>query len=346
MGLTPIIEALDVLQAGTLGANATDLWGDNVIPTVKLMGIESCSITPVLKSEQILDKRGSLAPAHSNVRTVEEGSAQVAGVVSYDDVPYWLDAIFGTATPATDANGTITRTYSAPLAEFDSDLAAAAIYGFVYGEAGGNASDTFGIDGATLAGFDWTFETGAPSRFSASFFGKQVVVDALETLADRSVELAMGDEFSIYIDTGSDDPGTTEITATAFSGSLSVQTNRAAVRHLGNLTPDSYRDNKWSGSLSLSLELTATMAEHLEDIMTAGSDEGLKLNVRIKSSRGASASARHLFFDFIGVQLEAPEIYTYADGVRTLELNLTGEYLSTFGNWLAASSMNAVETLA
>lgn len=339
--MTTALHDLDIVQLGT-----EDAWGCDAAPTVRLMGIDQYSITPIRSSQLVGDMRGSLAPGFQHVRTIEEGSASLGGLVCFEDIPYWFDALFGKATSATDANGTFTRSYSAPLVEFDSDLADASTFNIICGSVSGDsASDVASIVGATLSTFSIEMATAAPIRFSAQFMGKQVGDDALDaSKADRTVEFAMGDDVSLWIDVDSDAVGTTAIDATAFRASLSVNPNRSLVRHLGSLTPDKYRDSKWSGTLNLSLELTSAVSSLLHEIIDGNVAE--ERVIRLKAAIGSGATARHIQIDFSGALLAAPNVFEYSDGLKVVNLVFTGVYNSTMGNWLNVAVLNDVETLA
>ncbi len=336
------IRDLLVVQAGT---NDSD-WGTSVPPTVKLMGVTRFDFTPIVETQVFPEIKGSLAPGFEEALTRVGGQAELEAAVTYDDVPYYLDALFGQATATSDAsdpNGVWRREYEAPLETYDSDLGNPRIFTLVNGdrEAGATSSDTYGMAGSTLESLSISGETGAPLTLTASFIGKEIVNDALDSLSDRSVTMAMGDHVSLYIDPSSDTAGTTQLTTTAFSFNLNVASGRALKYHLGALTPSGYRDQKWSGTLGLSLELNSTTRAYLDDILNASAP--LKKVVRIKASPNTSYELR---FDFVGVVTAAPAIYTDNDGVVTVDIEFNGVYDATQGGWLTAFCKNTTETLA
>lgn len=335
---------LDIVQLGT-----EETWGCDAAPTIKLMGIETCTITPVMTSIMVGEKRGSLAPGFAHIRTIEEGSASLAGLLTYQDADYLFQALFGVATPTTDGNGTITRAYDAPLTNYDTDLAAPASYTVVSAGPSSDfgASDVYSLLGATLNTLQISGGTGAPLRFTAGFIGKQVSEDSLSSdAADRTVEFVMGDHVAIFLSAGSDTIGASddELANEAFSFTLDVNTGRSLVRHLGSLTPDKFKEGvKWDGTLALSMEFDSSTNAVLNDILTT--HVGQEKAVRIKASTGTGATARHIQLDFCGVVLAAPAIWTYADGLRTVDLQLSGVYNATVGNWLMAETLSDVATL-
>ncbi len=338
----------DLLEV-QLGTEATDAWGTAVAPSVKLMGIDEVTITPIKQSAQVGEIKGSLAPAFISIREMEEGAASIGGVITYQDFPYFLDALFGGALDsddggyATDANGTIGRTYNAPLGTFDTDLDAASSFTIVYGEGTNQATDVVSLTGGTLNALTVSASTGGASRFSADFLGNKVKGDTLGDLADRTVEVVMGDQWAIYIDPSTDAVGTTQLTNVAFSFELVINPNRALVRHLGNLEPDEYRDAKWNGSLSLSLELDTDSAAYHQSLITATTT--FERVIRLEASTGTGATARRVRFDFNGVITSAPSAFTDADGVITVDLEFVGQYNSVLANWLIADSLNDIAAL-
>ena len=342
---TPL-SAQTIVQLGT--QPASDGWGSDIAPTVRLMGIDSASIVPVMASEIVGDLRGTQAPNPAHIRTIEEATCQLGGLLNYQDADYLFQALFGKdATPATDANGTFTRVYKAPLVDYDSDLVDPPSYTIIYGDVSadfGSATDTLNIVGATLNSLEISGQTGAPLRFTSGWIGKQSQYDALDaTKVDRTVEFAMGDEVTLYIDPASDAVGSTPLTNVSFNFTLSVSANRTLVRHLGSLTPTKFREGKWSGSLAMQLEFNTQAAALYASIMSRPAPERV---LRIKATKGSGATARTIQIDFGGVQLSAPQAWEYTDELRVLNLSFTGQYQSVLANWLKVTTLNNVSALA
>ena len=337
------IRDLFSVQIGTEASS--DTWGSLArTPTAKLMGIADISITPQVDVTMIDELRGSQAPGFTSVITEVGGEASVEGVVTYEDIPYWLNGMFGAAGTTEDAGDTdyTDREWAAPLTNYDSDSPTPSIYTLVFGDksVSTTSTDTLSLLGATMNTLTISGEDGQPLSFEAGLFGKQVSEDALASLADRTVVVAMGSHCSLWIDPAASAAGTTAVDTTAFSFELTMNANRAPVRHLGTNTPDGYRDAKMTGELALSLEMNATSRAYLSDIVGV-SDEVRKV-VRIQATVGAAV----LQFDFNGVALSAPEVHTDRDGVISLEMVLSGEYGATLGNWLTFLSTNTVASLA
>ena len=226
-------------------------WGSGgVTPTAKLMGISDVSITPQVTQVMHPELRGSLAPGFESDLAQVSGAATVNGVLTFDDLPYWLDGMFGKETGVADSDH-YTYLYNAPLTIYDSDLDAIRIMDLVYTEGGALAStDSVRLNGGTMNSLNISAETGGASMFSASLIGKEVVETTSGALADRDVYVVMGNHWALAIDPSSDAVGTTAVATTGFSFSLDVNANRGLKYHLGSLTPTTYRDAKWRSTLA------------------------------------------------------------------------------------------------
>ena len=338
------IPDLFVLQAGAEGSD----WGDSdAVASVKLMGITNVTFSPAVDVNVFSQLRGSQAPGFETAVSRVGANASVDGILAYEDFPYFCDALFGKATAIESVGGDSDawdRTYDAPLTTRDSDLAAPSIYTLAYGDASTavTSSDTFVMSGATLQTLSLTGEDGGPITYSASFIGKQIVEGALVDLADRAVNIAMGDHVTVSIDPASDAAGTTPIANTAFSFALNVNTNRDVLYHLGSLTADGYRDAKWNGTLTLNLEITATTKAYMTDIFAASPSPVEKV-VRLLIT---DTVGREVSVDFVGVVQGAPAIHEDNDGVVTASLTFSGKYQTDQAGWLTILATNATETLA
>lgn len=340
------IPDLFVLQSGAEAA--TDSWGTTKAATVKLMGIMDAKFDPQVDVSLFSQLRGSQAPGFETAVAKVGASASVDGLVSYQDIAYLFDALFGKATAVESVASTDAwdRSYNAPLSVRDSDLAAPTLSTLIYGDlnTAPTSSNTFAMNGATLVSMSLSGEDGAPITFSAAFFGKQVIEGALVSLADRAINVAMGDHVSLCIDPSSDAAGTTAVAATAFSFNMNINTNRAPVYHLGSLTASGYRDAKWAGSLSLSMEVTAVTRAYLSDILAASPSPVEKV-IRLRIA-DTTVAEYVIEIDFVGVVASAPTVHDDIDGVSSVSLTLTGKYQLDQAGWLDVLVSNLTQTLA
>jgi len=331
------------LQVGT---NDSD-WGTAMAPSAKLMGIQSVTITPVVEVQMLDELRGTFAPAYDAEIAKEYANVAINGLVNYEDICYFLDGLLGQATPTTDASGNGTYDYVAPLNDVSSDYPDPRIMTLVYGEEGDWSSDAVGVPGFTVKNLTISGATGAAQTFSVNGIGKEVAKDEIDTtLADRNVNVAMGDHVALYLGVSSDyagidssDSGLNQLNG-GFTYSLALESNRDLVFHLGSTKPSGYRDAKWSGTLDLSLELDTDTVSYLNSIIDPGTP--FERTVRIEMVQGDYL----IRLDFNGVQQNAPQVFTNQDGVLTVELSLVGKYSATMGNWFKARVISSAESLA
>jgi hypothetical protein len=327
-------------------AGVETTWGCDAAPAVKLMGVESVDIKPIRESEHVKVLDGRLAPSKTVLRTKHGGEATVSGVLSYDDAGLWFDSLFGTLASTTYAGCTTdvagyVRAYEAPLSCYNSDAGNPAFYTITYGESCSSDTIAFSLISGVVKSLRITGESGAPTRFEASLIGHDVEDDALDaTKVDRDVTFSMGSQWAVAIDPDSDAAGTTVVSDVGFKFELNVETNRYLQYHLGDLTPDSYAETEWSGTLMLTLELKTISEAYITSLL---SSTPVRKVVKLTST-GDSDHA--LTITFNGVLLEAPDLWTDVDGVATIELNFEGIYGATLANWLTVTLENQVASNA
>jgi hypothetical protein len=333
--MTNIFDLFDV----RMGKESTDAWGTAVAQSVKLMGIEDISFTPLVTSMQIQDRRGSLQPGFQSVVQTISGTGSISGWVNYEDLPYWFDGIFGTASPVTD-----TDVYQYDYVGATSDAPSFSHWSLAYGD---DSDDIYALFGATVQSMNISGATGEPLTYSVEFLGKEVSTDTFDSDAesDRTVTYAMGDHVDLWIDPASDAAGTTAVANKAFSFSLDINTNREAVTHLGNQSPDKVREGRPEGALNLTLELDSDTAAYMDSIINTTTTTYERV-IRLKASTtDAAALPVHAQIDFNGVVLEAPQMWTDQDGVVSYDITFTGQYGATLTNWLVAQIQTGVSSL-
>lgn len=341
---TPIMDLMQVI----MGTNDSD-YGTVMVPTVKLMGISECTLTPLHMASFLDEIKASVHPGYIVAIPHVSGKAKLSGVVLYDDFPYWLDAAMGTAVPTVDTE--TTRNYTASANWADSDPQPK-IFTIAYGD----TSRFAGMPGSVLQTLSVKGESGGILSFDAEFIGKEVASSDVSssdfdglTLLDRSVTPVLGAHGALFIDVSSDPVGTTPRSATAFSFELTLDSKRENVTHLGSLVPQGYRFAKWDATLKLSVELTSDMLDIFNAVLDPTVTQiGAERLIRLRFSDTAAAAASDLLlqFDFSGVLLEKPEAFTDKDGVVTIDLMFKSIYNASLGTWFKASSRNLISALA
>lgn len=328
---------LDALMEVHLGVEATDAWGTEVASSVKLMGVEDLTITPIMEAPMIEELRGTLQPGYRSFVQAAHGEATMEGLVEIDDFPYLLASLGGALAGATDAPGNFTHTWASPILATDTHSA----HSFTLQKSDG--TDVYSLLGATINSLTVEGESGGPITYTADFVGKSVTTDVAGADVDRTTQPALGHMGALCIDLASDAIGTTPIANSAYSFSWGVETNRKFMTHIGNLNPSGFREGKWEGSLSLSIEASTDTYPLLDGIIGA-TNATTGRNVQLKFT---AATDSILTLDFSGALLEAPELYSDEDGVVTLDLEFVGQILpgGTETSFASATVYSTVTTI-
>lgn len=307
------------------------VFGTAVAGAVRLMGVEDVHFTPLYQTAEYPDYRASLYPAVLSALEKVAGKCVITGVATYEDLPYFLDSLFAIATPS--GVGPYTRAYAAPSGAYTARMNTVLW---------GSGSDVQRLTSGVLSRLQLTGKSGAPIKFHAEFDGKLVDGGSLAGLADRAVNVVMGNHFAVAVDAFGGTVGSTAIASTAFDFDLSVESPNAMKQYLGSVTPGGFEEKRWKGSLKMGLEVNATSRAYLAGIYAATPVLYQRL-----IQLDANDSTRELKLQFAGYQNKGPDAYTDRDGVATFMLDLNGQYDSgAFANWLKATSVNAVAALS
>lgn len=329
MGLTD----LSILQSARQTAFGTAV----ATATAKLQGVTSFQITPDIQARIINELRGSLAPGFTTVLDGYKASATFeTEAETYEDVNYWLDNMFTSATPA--GVGPYTRAYAAPL----TTLPTPKFMTLQYGEATG----VIQLNDASVATLTISGETNGTVQVGGSLLASKAVIGSHQALSDRTGNTAItGCHGAVYIDPFGTAAGTTVIPSTSFAWELTINANREYREYLGECSPTAWHDNKWTGQMKLSLEYNATTHAYVT-AMLADPNTLLSKVIRIKHSTGTGVTERTLQVDFAGTSLQAPGLFTDRNGIVAYDLVLDGVYEATMANWLKINTTSNVSALA
>lgn len=305
-------------------------WGTPVAPTAELPLASDITLTPVVESTVHEDMRGTLSPGAIATSDRIAGEGSISTALSYEQLPYWWDNVFSEATPS--GGGPYQRDYAAPTTAVTTPRVLTVVHG--------EGSFVYGLTGGIITDHSITIESNAPWTCTNDMIGKQVLDDAFASLSILSATPIMGNDTTLYIDAWGGTIGTTAVTASFFSAELSYSTGRELVHAIGSKTPITYVENRTSGTLTLTLEVTSQTEAYVTSLLGGTLTQH---QIRIKATTGASQIAQ---IDFAGTLTSAPEIFTDTDGVITYELEWTGTFNSTLGNWIEATVTNGVATLA
>jgi hypothetical protein len=327
-----MLDAHNVLQSAWQTAFGTP----NTTATVKLQNVSSFRLRPEFQTRALEQLRGTLAPTHQTTLDNYSGSATFeVSDETFEDVNYWLEALFGTASPT--GTGPYVRAYAAPTT--------AAITPHFMTLQWGQANGVFQLQDASVASLTLSGADNTGVQVGGSIIAGKVIPGTLASLLDRTAVTRMsGCMASVAIETWAGSTFT-PLASSAFSWELSINSNREYRGYLGDCTPTAYHDQKWNGQLRLSLELNATTDDYLIAMLGASSAI-LEKQVRIKYSTGSGASLRSMTITFAGHSMQAPEFFQNRNGVVTYDLVLDGVYNPTLANWLKIETASETAVLA
>jgi hypothetical protein len=320
-----MLDAHNVLQS----AWQTKFGTPNTTATVKLQNVSSFRLRPEFQTRALEQLRGTLAPTHQTTLDNYSGSATFeVSDETFEDVNYWLEALFGTASPT--GSDPYVRAYAAPL----TSAVTPKFMTLQWGQTNG----VFQIQDASVASLTLSGADNTGIQVGGSIIGGKVTAGTYTSLNDRTGTTRMsGCMASVGIATW-DTSSFTTLANSAFSWELSINSNREYRGYLGDCTPTAYHDQKWNGQLRLSLELNTTTAAYLTTMLDSAGSTILERQVEIKYSTTTSGKARSMTIKFAGHSMQAPEIYQDRNGVTTYDLVLDGVYNSKLTNWLTIST--------
>ena len=327
-----MINSLNVLQFAWQSAFGTAA----PTATVKLQNVSSFRMRPEFETRALDQLRGSLAPTYQSTLDNYAGSATFeVSDESFEDVNYWLEALFGTASPT--GSDPYVRAYAAPL----TSAVTPKFMTLQWGQTNG----VFQIQDASVASLTLSGADNTGIQVGGSIIGGKVTAGTYTSLNDRTGTTRMsGCMASVAIETWTGNTFT-PLASSAFSWELSINSNREYRGYLGDCTPTAYNDQKWNGQLRLSLELNDTTDDHLIAMLGASSAI-LEKQVRITYKTGNGNGERSMAITFAGHSMQAPELFPDRNGVITYDLVLDGVYNPTLANWLKIETKSATQTLA
>jgi len=313
MTYIPSIHKVQLAQEAAYGAGTAG--------AIQVPGVTDLSIYPKVDAEQLKDKRGTTMPSTEAFVKRRWAEGILHGYLNYQEFYYYLDAMFGLATPAGN-----TRTYIGSL-DWITVVAQAITeksLSLRYGQTG----LLYMVPGVLPYELRIMGASGEPARFSFRFFGHPVEDGAsFAVLTDDVVEWAMGHHSQLYLDDlRTAMPGTTPMTDLGFRYEIVITSNRKPVWHLGDQEHDSWRNGKWGGSFKMVLEADATLLAYIGDIIDAtATPRTYAASLRITDASNI------LDIDFVGTIITPPRLIPDSDGITTVELDLVPDYGSNAG---------------
>jgi hypothetical protein len=310
-------------------------WGTPVNTTARLMGITSFEIDPITVTTLLNDARGSRIVGTNAVQTDQGATAKFALDGSYEDTLYFVESLFGTVTPT--GSGPYTRTY----ADFLTATPTYRPQTFVFGQAGIPVQLNGGlVDTLTLAG-----DNGGTLKVSGTLFGKVAQAGTLQSLSDRTVNMIMGANSTMYVDAWGGTMMTTALAASAYSWSLAITAGRAPRKFVGSgLQPGDWNDTVFKAQLTLSAEVNSTTNPWITSLLSFTGP--LQLQWAVNYTVGAGATLKQLAIQMPMTVTTSPALFKDRQGVMAFDLKADMTYNPTFGNQLKIISQNGVATIA
>jgi hypothetical protein len=327
-----MLNAHNVLQLGWQSGFGTA----NGTATRKLQNVSSFKLRPELETRALDQLRGTLAPTHQTTldRYLSSATAETSDT-DFEELNYWLEMLFGTATPSGSANP-YTRAYAAPTTAAVTPHFATLQFG--------QTDEVWQMQDASVTSLTLSGAANSGVSVGASLMGGKVVAGTLATLPDLTTGTRMtGCMASVAVETWAGNTFT-PLASSAFSWELSVNANREYHNFLGECTPTASYDNRWSGQLKLSLELNNSTDDYLIAMLAAASAI-LEKRVRIIYTTGSSTTLRSMTLTFAGHTMQAPELFQDKNGLMTYDLVLDGVYNPTASNWLTIETKAALATV-
>lgn len=307
-------------------------WGTPGAATAKWMGVAPYpEFVPLRKATVHDEARASLAPGYLFNQMERGGTWKIGGKVTYQDAIFLGHMIWSTLTP-TGANP-YTYAYLGPLATQPTLTTMT----FEYNQAGaqsratGCVANKLSIKGEATK--ELTYElSGWAQDIDPAWTGTPAA------LSDRSVNVAIMPETSLWMDAVGGSIGATAFGSRLVGFSLDVENSANPVPTAGQLTPAGWViGDKWKTSLTLKV--------------LAASDTRTYLNSTLQNPTGAlirlrnTLAAASITWDICGVLTDDIKQIGEFQGAQMWEAKLSGIYDPTAALHTNMTVVNAVSTI-
>lgn len=316
-----------VAQAGTQSVFQTA-----VTPTVKLMQMKSLEIEAAADVQVPKTILSNLGPGDTPVTLGADAKFRFEQYALYEDINYWLENIYGTATPS--GAGPYTRDSTSPLTTAPTNR----ILTLLKGGAGSNQAVR--LTGGLLN--ELTIKGGARQfvMVSGSGVGKVADINTLASLSNRSVNHVLGRHAALYVDAAGGTIGTTAVTATNFEYEFKIKAPRTPLPYIGESTANDFSPEAYDYSLKLHLEWNATSAAYVTEYLSATTPH--QRQIRIVHDDTAN---RQLRIDFAGANDGKVKFWASRNGRATLDATYVGVYNAALAAYNKIRTINSVSAL-
>jgi hypothetical protein len=324
-----------VLRKVQLAAQAA--WGtSNTTATVQLTGVTDVSldIVPDVYMPQFM---GTLAPAITAGLMGQHGEASITQVASYQDLPYYLQGVFGTSAASAGANTTYVYKYEAKV-----DQVTTAPY---YTVQIGTTDAEYALRTGMFTNLTISGEAGGMWEVSADLLGAAVTTMAMTTGLDvRDVDLIRMADTNIYVTPWAQSTlTTTALSATLISFELTANPQRHLKTFAGSGNPAAYGDSTWEGQLTTVLEFNSNAKTFVDEMVSP--DTLVQRQIRLRASTGSATEARQATIDFAGTLADNVTLWDERDGNMTVSLVWNGTYNTANTSWLKLDVKNELSSV-
>jgi hypothetical protein len=320
-----------VLRQVQLGKEGLATWGGGtgIKPTVRLIGVTDASLQiadEVYQPESL----GYLMPSIQAAQVGLSASGSVQQDISYQDICYWLDGVFGPAVGSKLAGTQYIYKYVAGTSAIPTPRS------YTVGYGADNAE--YRALGMLPSDVELSVEAGQVWKSTVTLLGKSVTTKALNnTLTIRTVQLIRGADTALSVGAWANSTYTA-VTATLISANLKVSNGRHLKTFLGALAPGATGGGRWTGQLVTVMEFNSSAKGYVEALLTG------TVQRRIKIASATTTPLRALDVYFAGTLVEGATLFTDRDGNMTVSLTWNGTYSSTLANWLKIDATNELVT--
>ena len=311
-----------------------------------LMGVTDGTLN-IMDQVHLTERSGHLYPSDLVAQVQQHGEGSISMDMSYEDCLYVLNNFFDAATVSTSTTttGTGPSTFTYGNWGFVSPADTAVTPGYLTIEFGAPGGE-YEACGVLFNELNISGEAGGVWTGTFPFLAQQINTCSMASLSDSTVELMRMADTELYIDTWAGTIGTTNKADTLISFNLNATNGRHLKTFAGELTPQSWGDTQWSGTLTAVLEYNAAAKSYVDALLARTGVAQHMVQIQCDNAGGpGDGTHREFVMDFYGTLVDGAVLFSDRDGNITVELTWQGTYNDTDSRWLAFSVKNAVTAL-
>lgn len=316
--------ATNLLKKLQIGKEVT--WGTAVAATAIVARVTDASLT-YEHEDTVPEILGSLGPGIDALRVSESASLSITQLGTYEQLCYWLDGLFGTATPSGTADP-YTYSYTGSTTTAPTPSFWTVEYGL--------PSNVYEMEGALLSSLGISIDGYNPWEVTAELMGQTITSSSYTgALSETSVNVIQG-LTNVYIDAFAGTIGSTAVTGSVKSAEIQFETGRHLKYFTASPIASTWGEGRFGFSVDFTAEFDATWKAYFDAMITSP----VSKIVRLKTT----SSTRQAQMDFYGL-LTINDLWGDADGNAVVDATLTARYDATNSKWFAAEFKHALSAL-